>query len=329
MIIHYGGFEMQVLHDTIKKLTIPTPFAVGDTHVYLVKGDRLSLVDAGVKTYEAWEALQTQLKDLGYHPNDIEQIILTHHHPDHTGLVEQFPRADALIGHKNNDLWLTRDQEFFKRYVQFYRDFFIASGVPKSFKGFMEKLEEPMQYGGEGKLTTFLEENNRLPGHEDWQVIDTKGHAQSHLSFFRESDGAFIGGDHILEHITPNPIIEPPHDGEEERAKPLVQYRSNLLKCLSLGISTVYPGHGINVTNLDELVPRQLKRQEQRATKVFQMLQEEQQTPYQVCQKLFPKQIHTQLDLTMSETIGQLDFLEDRGKVRKEIHDGIHYYKIN
>lgn len=320
---------MQVLQDTITKLTIPTPFAVGDAHVYLLKGDRLTLVDAGVKTKVAWEALTTQLRGLGYHPNDIEQIILTHHHPDHTGLVEQFPRADSLVGHKNNDVWLTRDPEFLERHRRFFRDFFTASGVPKSFAGFLEKLEEPMQFAGEGKLTTYLEENDRLPGHADWQVIDTKGHAQSHISFFREEDGALIGGDHILEHISPNPIIEPPQKGEWDRAKPLVQYRQNLLKCLALGISTVYPGHGENVTNLAELVPVQLKKQEKRATKVLQMLQEKDETPFQICQKLFQKKIATQLDLTMSETIGQLDFLEDLGKVRKETRDGIYYYKVN
>ncbi|WP_404452932.1 MBL fold metallo-hydrolase [Virgibacillus necropolis] len=319
---------MKVVHDTITKITIPTPFAVGDTHVYLLKGDRLSLIDAGVKTKEAWEALKAQLKNLGYHPNDIEQIILTHHHPDHIGLVGEFRKADSLAGHKNNDLWLTRNEEFFKRYVQFYRDFFVASGVPKSFSGFLKKLEEPLQYAGEGKLTTLLEENSHLPGHSDWQVIDTKGHAQSHLSFFREADGAFIGGDHILEHISPNPIIEPPYNGEE-RAKPLVQYRRNIMKCLSLGISTVYPGHGKNITNLDGLVPAQLKKQEQRASKVLQMLQDGEQTPFQLCQKLFPKQIDKQLDLTMSETTGQLDFLEDQEKVSKAMHDGVYYYKVN
>ncbi|MFZ3577099.1 MBL fold metallo-hydrolase [Virgibacillus sp. DJP39] len=320
---------MQLVHDTITKLTIPTPFAVGDTHVYLLKGDRLSLVDAGVKTKEAWDVLKDQLKELGYYPRDIEQIILTHHHPDHTGLVEEFPRVDILAGHKNNDLWLTRNQEFFKRYEQFYRDFFKASGVPEALSGFLNKLEEPLHFAGKGKLTTYLEENDRLPGHSDWQVIDTKGHAQSHLSFFREADGSLIGGDHILEHISPNPIIEPPHDGEEERAMPLVQYRENLMKCLSLGVSTVYPGHGINVTNIDELLPAQLKKQEQRAAKVFQMLLQEKQTPFQLCQKLFPKQIEKQLDLTMSETTGQLDFLENQEKISKTIIDGIYYYEVN
>src|SRR5690625_484251 len=105
---------MKVLDKTISQLTLPTPFAIGDTHTYLLKGDILTLVDAGVKTKEAWEALKSQLKELGYYPNDIEQIILTHHHPDHIGLVEQFPRAEHVVAHKNVDLWLTRNESFFR-----------------------------------------------------------------------------------------------------------------------------------------------------------------------------------------------------------------------
>lgn len=112
---------MKVLHDTIHQLTIPTPFAVGDVHVYLLKGDVLSLVDAGVRTKEAWEALVLQLKQLGYSPNDIEQHILTHHHPDHIGLVGEFPRAHSIVGHSFNEPWLTKDESFFNRYEQFLR----------------------------------------------------------------------------------------------------------------------------------------------------------------------------------------------------------------
>ena len=33
--------------DGIAKLTLPTPFPVGDVNAYLIKGDRLTLVDAG------------------------------------------------------------------------------------------------------------------------------------------------------------------------------------------------------------------------------------------------------------------------------------------
>ncbi len=34
-----------------------------------------------------------------------------------------------------------------------------------------------------------------LPGHPEWQVIDTPGHSPGHVSFFRESDRTLIAGD--------------------------------------------------------------------------------------------------------------------------------------
>lgn len=317
---------MKLLDKTIGQITIPTPFAVGDTHVYLIKGEVLTLVDAGVKTKEAWEALKVQLKELGYLPNDIEQIILTHHHPDHIGLVDQFPRAQSLVAHKNVDLWLTRNEAFFQHYEQFFRDYFFSSGIPEQYHKVLDNIRAPLRYAGKGKLTETIDQGDILPGHDDWHVIETKGHAQSHLSFLRESDGTFIGGDHLLQHISPNPLIEPPQDGEKHRPKPMLQYRDNLKKCLSLGINTVLPGHGAIFSNVEEIIPNRLIKQEQRAEKVRVLLSENAQTPFQICQQIFPKQYKKQLDLTMSETIGQLDFLEDEGIIGYTTQDGIIYY---
>ena len=42
----------------IQKIIIPTPFAVGDVNSYLIKGDALTLVDAGPKTEEALVAIK-------------------------------------------------------------------------------------------------------------------------------------------------------------------------------------------------------------------------------------------------------------------------------
>ncbi|PAV29564.1 MBL fold metallo-hydrolase [Virgibacillus profundi] len=317
---------MKVLDKTVSQITIPTPFAVGDTHVYLIKGDMLSLVDAGVKTKEAWEALQIQLKELGYYPNDIEQIILTHHHPDHTGLIEQFPRAQSLFAHENVDLWLTRDESFFLHYENFFKEYFISCGIPERFHSVLDKLRAPLRFSGEGKLTATIDEGDVLPGHGDWQVIETKGHAQSHVSFLRQNDGAFIGGDHLLQHISPNPLIEAPHVGATERAKPMLQYRRNLKKCLHLGIASVLPGHGEVFSNVEELIPYRLKKQEQRANKVYLLIKEKSQSAYQLCKQIFPKQYEKQIDLTMSETIGQLDYLEDEGLIVKTVENGIFMY---
>ncbi|SFA72519.1 Glyoxylase, beta-lactamase superfamily II [Lentibacillus halodurans] len=317
---------MKVLDKTISQLTVPTPFPVGDTHVYLLKGDTLSLIDAGVKTKEAWEALKTQLTELGYTPHDIEQIILTHHHPDHIGLIEAFPRAETIAAHQNVDLWLTRDEAFFAQYEQFFQQFFAVCGVPEGLMPSPGELRGTLQFAGKGRLTDTLDEGDTLPGHDDWHVIETKGHAQSHLSFLRTSDGVFIGGDHLLHHISPNPLLESPGENDKDRPKPMLQYRANLIKCQSLGIDMVYPGHGDIFSDVNDVIPVRLQKQEQRANKVYQLLLENAQTPYELCEQIFPKQYEKQLSLTMSETIGQLDYLEDEGLVTKMLEDDIYVY---
>ncbi|MEN2464771.1 MBL fold metallo-hydrolase [Ornithinibacillus sp. FSL M8-0202] len=319
---------MKVAKKSIQQMTVPTPFAVGDTHVYLLKGDTLSLVDAGVRTEAAWNALVEQLKEIGYKPNDIEQIILTHHHPDHTGLIDRFDRVTNIVGDKNVEPWLSHDDDYFSRFEAFYYEYFDANGVPSRFRSHIDKLRKQLVWAGKGILTTVIEEGDLLPGYPEFRVVETKGHAQSHLSFLRD-DGTFIGGDHLLHHISPNPIMEPPSEDETERPKPLLQYRDNLEKCLSLDINVVLPGHGKIFTDVEEVVSRVYAKQENRANKVLSLLKEYSKTAFQLCEQLFPRQFESQIDLTMSETIGQLDYLENRGLVTTTMEDGVIIYHAN
>lgn len=53
--------EKNVMKDEkIIPISIPTPFAVGDVNVYLLKGEALTLIDAGPKTREAYRCFKTQ-----------------------------------------------------------------------------------------------------------------------------------------------------------------------------------------------------------------------------------------------------------------------------
>ncbi|WP_042223521.1 MBL fold metallo-hydrolase [Oceanobacillus manasiensis] len=318
---------MKIINNSLFQLTVPTPFAVGDVHLYLLKGDSLTLIDAGVKTKKAFEAIQVQLKEIGYHPRDIEQIILTHHHPDHTGLVEAFPRAKEIMGNGLVDLWLRKDEQYFKRYEDFFKDYFRRCDIPPHFKGIGKKLRSLMHYAGEGNLTSFLDEGDRLPGHQNWQVINTKGHAQSHISFYNETEKLFIGGDHLMKNISSNPVIEAPVLEGEQRASPLLQYRDSLRRCESLEISHLLPGHGEIFTNVSEVVQARFDKQEKRAAHVFELLQSGKHTAFQLCQSIFPTRYETQIDLTLSEVVGQLDYLQARGMIRKSAEGEMDFYE--
>lgn len=310
----------------IHPIVIPTPFAVGDVNSYLLKGEQLTLFDVGPKTAEAREALLHQLKELGVTPKDIEQVVLTHHHPDHSGWTELFENA-TLAGHAYNNVWFTRNAAFFAYHDAFYLDQLIEEGVPESYHHWIEKMRRPIQLMGNRPLDTILKEGDRVPGHDELVVIETLGHAQSQLSFYHKNEEWMIGGDHVIQHISSNPLIEPPLNPTSGRPKSLLQYNASLKRLNDFPIDIVYSGHGEPVRHVHQLVHDRLNRQHNRALQVLELIKQRPMSIFEITQLLFPKVYEKELGLTLSETIGQVDYLEDRGWVQSSKQNGVMIYQ--
>ncbi|WP_342511502.1 MBL fold metallo-hydrolase [Sporosarcina sp. FSL K6-1522] len=310
----------------IHKIVLPTPFAVGDVNAFLVKGDALSLVDAGPKTPEAYEALKYGLKEAGYTFNDIEQVILTHHHPDHAGWIDAFDRAD-ILGHAYNNLWLKRDEAFFQYHDSFYLNCLIEEGVPEEYFFWVKKMKRSVELMGERTLDVKLVEGDALAGHPGWTVLETPGHAQSHIVLWNERTGEMIGGDLVLGKVSSNPLIEPPLDREQGRSRSLLQYNDSLNRLLTLPVNIIYGGHGEEVRNAHPLIEQRFEKQRQRALKVLGMMDGGSRTIFELTRELFPAVYEEELGLTLSETIGQTDYLVHEGLVLETRDEGgiLHY----
>ena len=309
------------------KIIIPTPYAVGDVNAFIIKGDALSLVDAGPKTPEAYEALKYGLKEAGYTFKDIEQVILTHHHPDHAGWIDAFDNAKVL-GHTYNNVWLKRDEAFFKYHDQFYLDRLIEEGVPEQYLGWVKKMKRSVDLMGERPIDQLIAEGDTLPGHHGWTVLETLGHAQSHVVLWNEKSREMFGGDLVLEKVSSNPLIEPPLDPADGRPRSLLQYNHSLKRILDLPVEVIYSGHGEEVRNIHPLIEGRLERQHERAMKVFSMMDAGPRTIFELTRELFPKVYEKELGLTLSETIGQTDYLVENGLIRETMGEGgIYYYE--
>ena len=106
--------------EEVFKITLPTPYPVGDINVFVVKGDALTLFDTGCKTKESKDVLEKGLQEIGLHLNDIDQIILTHHHLDHYDGLDFFEKDVPVYGHQNNQRWLQITDEFLSQHNQFF-----------------------------------------------------------------------------------------------------------------------------------------------------------------------------------------------------------------
>lgn len=311
----------------VHKIIIPTPYAVGDVNAYLVKGDLLTLFDAGPKTEEAYEAIKWGIHAAGYTMNDVEQVVLTHHHPDHAGWVDAFPHA-AKLGHAYVDHWLRKTDAFLAYHRDFYAVQLRLGGVPEKYIDKLIKVRGEIELFGSTPLTGFLQEGDEVPGHPGLVTYEMPGHAQSHLLFIDEETRACIGGDVLIERVSSNPLVEPPVDLGNERPKSLLQYNHSLKRLRDLQVSKIYTGHGNEVYNAADLVTERLEKQQQRALKVLEMITEP-KTVFAVTQDLFARIYMQQLGLTLSETLGQLDYLVDEGLAEETLVDGVYQYKKN
>ena len=301
--------------------SIPTPWLVGDVNVYVLRdGETATLVDTGPLTPEAEAALEAGLAQIGLRVEDLDQIVLTHFHVDHSGLVERIvQRSGAKVyAHPATERLIQKDRDLEAQRKQFFLDLYRAFGLSDE-DGLMayEQLADYQDYMGHGHVDGELAEGDRVPGHEAWEVIYTPGHSMDHLSLYRAEDGVMILGDHVIKHISSNAMIEPSPAPGEPRPQTLVLYREALKKVAAMDWHIGYTGHGEPVTGHRELIEKRLRDQERRAARIVDLVREGRTTGAELCLTLFPRH-RSQMSLIVSETLGHLDWLVAEGVLAVE-----------
>ena len=84
-------------------------------------------------------------------------------------------------------------------------------------------------------------------GMHRFTVHERPGHSPSDLVFVVEDGGFALGGDHLIGHISSNPVMHRPLDRPadlRERPAALVAYLDSLRRTAALDIDVVLPGHG-------------------------------------------------------------------------------------
>ncbi|MFH5182184.1 MBL fold metallo-hydrolase [Paenibacillus sp. TAB 01] len=83
--------EFTLYHEHIYQLKVPLPFPLRWVNSYLIRGSGgYTLIDPGLHTETSVQFWEAALHSLHIDYRDIEQIVLTHHHPDHYGLTGWF-----------------------------------------------------------------------------------------------------------------------------------------------------------------------------------------------------------------------------------------------
>jgi glyoxylase-like metal-dependent hydrolase (beta-lactamase superfamily II) len=317
--------------DTIQ-IQAPLPH-IKSVNIWLLRGSPLTLIDTGPRTDEALSALEAGLRQEGLRIEDIELVLPTHHHLDHTGLTATIvARSGAQVAA------LDRTADYGAHYVErsaadraFSVELMRHHGVPEEtneanegFWEFIRDTSEPFETDlrlSDGDLVT--------AGDRQLRILARPGHSTTDTLIVDEARATAFVGDHLLAGISSNaevvPVLEP--TGTRPRAR--IEYLNNLERTAAMPLDRLLTGHGDPVDDHAGLVRRRFAEHRDRCGRILSVLEDGPASAYGIAGHLWsPRTVAEQPLLVVWEVLGHLDLLLDAGAVSEEvIDDGTRYGK--
>jgi glyoxylase-like metal-dependent hydrolase (beta-lactamase superfamily II) len=316
--------EVELAGLGVHRIPLPIPFVAAggpvNVHVIEAAGGGLVLFDAGLGSDQSQAALQAGFDRLGFRFEEVRRIVLSHGHVDHYGAArwvqERHGGELPVFAHPRDLLKVDERGPRLRDQHQLYGAHFSRLGVP------MEVLAA-LAAAGEGSTRLA----RRIPGVQPieagaivegrglrFEVIEMPGHTPGLICLWAPEAGVLLPADHLLEKVSPNPIIELDAGGRQVH-RPLATYLESIERTRALEISLVMPGHGPGFTGHRALIDRLLGFYEKRQARLLGLLVERPRTCWELCQAIFPRSGPGDAFLTMSETVANLEVLEDLGAV--------------
>ena len=314
----------------IHRLAVPTPFAVGRVNCYLIDDDPLTLVDAGPNSGRALDELQRALEAHGKAIEDLELVIVTHQHIDHIGLVEIVAsRSGAEVAAIDAAVPFISDySERAAADDEFSGEIMLRHGISPDVVQALQSVSSAFRaWGAKVTVTRELHQDDTIEMRDrTLEVHFRPGHSPSDTVFYDRERRHLIAADHLIKHISSNPLITRGPDDEADparRPQSLVMYLESLRKTREMEIDLVLPGHGDPIDDHRTLIDERFKLHDRRAEKIYGLIAERPRSAYEIAQALWGNIAVTQAYLTLSEVLGHTDLLLNAGRVREDERDGV------
>ena len=308
----------------IHRLAIPTPFLVGRVNCWLIEDEPLTLVDTGPNSGKALDELERGLRGLGHAIEDLGLIVVTHQHIDHLGLVEILARRSGAEVAALDGLapYLADFSGHAEEDDDFAEALMVRHGIAPDVAQALRSVSRAFRaFGAGAEVTRPLADESVLELRDrSFRVLHRPGHSPSDTVLWSEANGVLLGGDHLLAHISSNPLVTRPlgEDAGAPRPRSLVAYLDSLDRTYAQDVQVVLPGHGDPVTDHRALIDERRRMHDRRARKIHAMLADGPLTAHEVAQRMWGEVALTQAYLTLSEVLGHVDLLLADGRAVEE-----------
>ena len=318
----------------IHRLAIPTPFMVGRVNAYLIEDSPLTLIDSGPNSAKALDELEQQLAARGHAIEDIELLVISHQHMDHFGLASILARRSGaevaaidLLAPYLGAYGQETDLD-----DQFAEALMLRHGIPAEIVTALRAVSAGFRaWGSAVEVTRPLAAGGALELRDrTLRVLHRPGHSPSDTVFHDEQRGFLLAADHLIGHISSNPLLARPLGVEPDALSPpaprpqaLITYMASLEQTRAMELELVLPGHGRPITDHARLIDERFRMHRRRAEKIHRLILAAPRSAHEIAQELWGNVAVTQAYLTLSEVLGHVDLLLGDGLVLEVEHEGV------
>jgi glyoxylase-like metal-dependent hydrolase (beta-lactamase superfamily II) len=247
---------------------------------------------------------------------------------DHVGLLEILSRRSGaevaalhLLGPymENFSASATADDEFSQLIMR-------RHGIPEDLVSVLGSVGAAFRaFGSSGHVTRPLNDGDTLELRDrSLHIFHRPGHSPSDTIFWDEQRRILLAGDHLLAHISSNPLVSRPLSRDDDagaRPHALLDYLESMRATRELPAELVLSGHGDPLVDHVAVIDERFRMHQRRARKMLRMLNDGPLSGYEIALRMWGNIAVTQAYLTLSEVLGHMDLLVREGRVR-ELQDG-------
>jgi glyoxylase-like metal-dependent hydrolase (beta-lactamase superfamily II) len=297
------------------RLALPWP-GVPHGNAWAVACDGgIVMFDTGIGGKGRLRQLDLALAQAGFGVEDVRLVVCTHSHTDHYGL------AGAIVERAGCELWMHPSWEHVR----------LLADDPQA--ALEQRLEVARQSGvSPAALTRYREarsdgetgidvlkepDRDLVPGVEvvtdlgNWQVIETPGHAPSHVVLHQPERRLLISGDHLLGRT----VLFFDHGHSPD---PVGEFCASLGRVEPLDVDLVLPGHGRTFRDPEAKIAESRRQVDELLGKVREALGKGERTAFEIVADIIgPDMVKTPASAWILQIVlSSLDHLVIAGEVR-------------
>ena len=314
----------------------PLPFRLNHVNCWWLDGGdgHCVQVDTGIASDTTRKHWKTALQ--GATP---DSLLITHFHPDHSGLAGEYARAGvAMLSSKiemtlSARIYHTADVDFGHLYAQWYQQNGLDDEAVATAHALGNVYRRIMSESASLDAYTWLEHGQHAElGGRSWRVMHGAGHAPAMIMLFDEAEHVLIAADQVLPGITPNVsvgvgTVEDPAPFGLREADPLQRFIETLDALKALPTDTlVLPSHGLPFRGLHARLDDLTQHHETRLARVLEACVEP-KSAAELFTVLFGKKMDAQqMSFALGESLAHAEHLVMRGDVHSEVVAGVRRY---